>query len=301
MSLPRIKPYAAFIAPGFVLYSVFMILPLFTALGYSFYSWSGVGPKTFVGLENYRNLFFDPRLSAFFWNALWNNFRFVLRALLVILPLQLGIAYYINIKASCYRFFQTMVFLPYVVSTTIIGFLSIMVFDPNLGILNGILDGLRLASLKSSWFGNPKIAFDILVGVITWQGIAAGMLIFLANLKEIPRDVLEASLIDGAGGWTRFRRVVLPALGPSLTNNIVLGTIWGLTQFDIPYIVGGPQGGVNNSMDFMNLYFYRFAFGGSYFGETSMGFGATISVVLFAVILAASSIQLAVLRRLDRA
>lgn len=292
---------AAFIAPGFVLYTIFMILPLFTAIRFSFYEWSGVGPKTFVGLANYRNLFLDPRLSGFFWNALGNNFRFVLRALLVILPIQLLLACLFDAKIAGYRFFQSVVFFPYVVSTTIIGFLSVMVFDPNIGLLNGFLGAVGLEGMKSSWYGDTRIAFDILTCVIAWQGIAAGMLIFLANLKEIPKEVMEASLLDGANARQRFFRVMLPYLVPSLTNNIVLGTIWGLTQFDVPFIVGGSQGGVNNSMDFMNLFFYRYAFGGAYFGETSMGFGATISVVLFAIVLASSSLQLAGLRRLRRA
>ena len=71
------KPFIGFIAPGFILYTVFMIVPLFTAVYYSFFEWSGLGPKTFIGFENYRNLFFDPRLSGIFWNALGNNFKFV--------------------------------------------------------------------------------------------------------------------------------------------------------------------------------------------------------------------------------
>jgi len=300
MKRPSIPAWALFMLPGFCLYTLFMIVPLFTAVGYSFFDWSGVGPKVFSGLKNYRNLFTDPRLSAFFWNALGNNFRFVFVALFIVIPIQLGLAYLFDIKIKGYRFFQTVIFLPYVVSTTIIGFLSIMVFDPNLGLLNELFEFVGKEVWKSSWFGDTKRAFGILSMVICWQGIAAGMLIFAANLKEIPREVLEAALIDGAGGFRRFFGIILPYLVPSITNNIVLGTIWGLTIFDIPYIVGGPQGGVNNSMDFMNLFFYRFAFGGSYYGETSMGFGAAISVVLFVIILAVALVQLAFLRKLER-
>jgi ABC-type sugar transport system permease subunit len=88
-------------------------------------------------------------------------------------------------------------------------------------------------------------------------------------------------------------------LVPAFTNNIVLGTIWAMIQFDIPYIVTGPQGGVNNSVDFMNLFFYRFAFGGAYFGETSMGFAASISVVLFFIILVVAVGQITFLKRYE--
>jgi len=293
------RPYIGFVLPGFVLYTAFMIVPLLVAIYYSFFDWSGLGPMTFVGIDNYRTLFTNPRLSSVFWNALGNNAKMVLAVLCIIMPIQLLIAYSIDIKVRGYRAFQLIVFLPYVISPTIIGFFALLVFDPNLGILNTIFDALNLEQFRSAWFGNPDIAFPLMVGVIAWQGIGAGMLIFLANLKEIPREIIEASIIDGASRWRRFIHIVVPSLLPSFTNNIVLGTIWAMVQFDIPYIVGGSQGGVDNSVDFMNLFFYRFAFGGAYFGETSMGFGATISVVLFFIILLVAVGQIAFLRRYE--
>jgi len=297
MSRLNRKSYLGFIAPGFVIYTIFMILPLFTAVYYSFFKWSGLGPKIFIGFENYRNLFFDERLSGIFWNALGNNFKFVVVILTIIMPVQLFIAYWVDIKIFGYQFHRTIIFLPYVISSTIVGFLAMLVFNPNIGIINIFLKNIGLGAYRSAWFGDPDKAFSLLAIVISWQGIAAGMFIFLANLKGISQNLLEAALIDGAGRWLRFRYIMLPALKPALINNIILGTIWGLTQFDIPFVVGGTQGGINNSIDFMNLFFYRYAFGGSYYGETSMGFGATISVVLFLIILAVAILQISFLTR----
>ncbi len=294
------RPWIGFILPGFILYTVFMILPLFTAVYYSFFKWSGLGPKIWIGIGNYRSLFTDARLSSIFWNALGNNFKFVGVALVIIMPIQLLFAYLIDLKIIGFRFFQTIIFLPYVISTTIVGFISMLVFDPNIGVINEFLRFMGWTHLLSGWFGDPDKAFSLLMLVIIWQGCAAGMFIFLSNLKSIPRDLIEASLIDGASRWNRFRFIILPALGPALTNNIILGTIWGLTQFDIPFVIGGTQGGINNSIDFMNLFFYRFAFGGSYYGETSMGFGASISVVLFLIILIIATIQVKAFNRFGR-
>jgi len=291
------RPWLGFILPGFIIYTALMIVPLGTAVYTSFFQWSGLGPKVFIGLENYRNLFLDTRLSGIFWNALGNNFRFVLIVLGVIMPVQLFIAYWLDIQILGHRFFRTIIFLPYVISSTIVGFLTMLVFNPTIGILNTFFKKAGWDSLLSAWFGDPHRAFPLLVLVIAWQGIAAGMFIFLANLKGVSRDLIEASLIDGAGRMRRFRHILLPALQPALINNIILGTIWGLTQFDVPFVVGGSQGGVNNSIDFMNLFFYRFAFGGSYYGETSMGFGATISVVLFGIILLTTVIQIGIFNR----
>ena len=111
------------------------------------------------------------------------------------------------------------------------------------------------------------------------------MMIFYADMQEIPSEIIEASIIDGAGGWTRFSKVVFPSLSASFSTNITLSVIYALTMFDIPYILVGPQGGVNNKIDFVNMVFYRYAFGGTYFGETSIGFGSSISVTMFIIIL----------------
>lgn len=160
MTLMKRKPWAGFILPGFILYTVFMILPLFTAIYYSFFQWSGLGPKIWIGLENYRSLFTDQRLSGIFWNALGNNFKFVATALGVIMPLQLLLAYLIDLKILGYRFFQTIIFLPYVISTTIVGFISLLVFDPNIGVINEFLRFIGKEHLTSAWFGDPRRAFS---------------------------------------------------------------------------------------------------------------------------------------------
>ena len=177
MKLLQNRPYIGFVLPGFVLYTAFMIVPLLVAIYYSFFDWSGLGPMTFVGIDNYRTLFTNPRLSSVFWNALGNNAKMVLAVLCIIMPIQLLIAYSIDIKVRGYRAFQLIVFLPYVISPTIIGFFALLVFDPNLGILNTIFDALNLEQFRSAWFGNPDIAFPLMVGVIAWQGIGAGMLL----------------------------------------------------------------------------------------------------------------------------
>jgi ABC-type sugar transport system permease subunit len=139
--------------------------------------------------------------------------------------------------------------------------------------------------------GDPSKAFNLQVTIIGWQGIGVGMAIILANMKGIPGDVIEASVIDGAGTWSRFWRIELPFLKPSLINVMVLSSIFALTQFDLPYIIGGSAGGIGGKTDFLNLVFYRSTFGGAYLGETNIGFDASISVVLFLFILVIALVQ----------
>jgi len=289
-----------FIAPGFLVYTFFMIVPLFVAMYFSLFKWAGVGDMTFVGLANFRTIFRDPRMSKTFFNALANNAMYMAIAVCVFVPLQTLMAYLIHIRIPGARTFRLLMFLPYVISSSIIGFFSLLVFDPNIGLLNKLLTGVGLGAFVSAWFGDASKAFPLLVSIIGWQGIGVGMVIILANMKSIPAEVIEASVIDGAGGWVRFWRVELSFLRPSLINVIVLSSIFALTQFDLPFIVGGATGGIDGRTDFLNLVFYRHTFGGAYLGETNIGFGASISVVLFVVILVISLVQNLGLKRLLR-
>ncbi|MDO5423209.1 MAG: sugar ABC transporter permease [Eubacteriales bacterium] len=293
------KAYLGFIAPGFILYTVFMIIPIGCAVYYSFFNWSGIGPMEFIGLGNFKKLFTDARMSRIFFNALKNNLKYLVCVLLIITPLQIFFAYMISIKIYGHKYIRMMLFLPYVISTSIVGFFAILLLDPNIGLFNEILGAIGGPDAKLAWLGDPNLVFKIFVCVVIWQCIGSGMMIFYANMQEIPADILEASVIDGAGEVKKFFYVVLPMIRSSMTTNITLSVIYAMTMFDLPYILVGPQGGVNNKLDFVNMVFYRYAFGGSYFGETSIGFGSSISVTMFVIILTFSLVTTRVMRRFD--
>lgn len=290
------KAYIGFIAPGFIIYTTFMIVPILCAIYYSMFEWSGIGDMKFIGFDNFKKLFFDARMSKIFFNSLWNNMKYLVCVLLIITPLQIFFSYMIYIKIRFYKYIRMMLFLPYVISTSIVGFFAIILLDPNIGVFNAILGKFFGNQGKSAWLGNPDLVFKIFVMVVIWQCIGSGMMIFYANMQEIPDEIIEASVIDGAGGWKRFRYVVLPSLTASMSTNITLSVIFALTMFDIPYILVGPQGGVNNKIDFVNMVFYRYAFGGTYFGETSIGFGSSISVTMFVIILTFSLVTTKLLK-----
>lgn len=295
--MKKSKAYIGFLTPGLILYTAFMIIPIACAMYYSFFEWNGIGPMKFVGLENFRTLLFSPRMSKIFFNALGNNMKYLLCVWLIITPIQIFFAYVLHLKIPAHRWLRLMLFFPYVISTSIIGFFAIIIFDPNIGLLNSILKNLGMQQM--AWLGDPGMSFSLMVMVVIWASIGSGMMIFFANMQEVNRDTIEASVIDGAGEWTKFWRVVLPQCTSSLTTNFVLGTIFALTIFDIPFMLGGPQGGVNNTIDFVNMVFYRYAFGGAFFGETSLGFGSSISVTMFLFILVVAIIQTKVLKRFE--
>ncbi len=293
------RSYIGFIAPGFIMYTVFMMVPLAFAFYYSVFDWSGIGPKTFVGFGNFIRLFTNERVSGTFFNALGNNFKYLLCVLLIITPIQIFFAYMLHIKIRFHKYIRFMLFLPYVISTSIVGFFAMILFDPNVGVLNKILTALFGKDAQQAWLGDPDMVFKIFVCVIIWQCIGSGMMIFFANMQEIPSEIVEASVIDGCGEWKRFWHVVLPMLTSSLTTNITLSVIYAMTMFDLPYILVGPQGGATNKLDFINMVFYRYAFGGTYFGETSIGFGSAISVVMFVIILSLTIVTKKLLKKIE--
>lgn len=298
--MKKSKAYWGFIAPGLILYTVFMIVPIVFAMYYSFFEWNGIGPMKFIGLANYQKLLCGGRMSKIFFRALANNFKYLASVLIVITPLQIFFAYVLFIRIRAFRYLQFMLFLPYVISTSIVGFFATMLFDPNVGLLNTILEKVGLPQMRSAWLGDPNLSFKLFVMVVIWACIGNGMMIFNANMKEINSDLLEAAMLDGCNERQKFFRVVLPQLHSSISTVVTLGVIYALTMFDIPFMLGGVQGGVNNTIDFVNMVFYRYAFGGTYFGETSLGFGSSISVTMFMIILICSLVTKFVLSRRDR-
>ena len=256
LSARQNRAYIGFITPGLFLYTLLVIIPIACSIFYSFFEWSGIGPMKFVGLENFRYLLFGERMSGVFFNALKNNLIYLLCVLLIITPIQLFTAYLLYLKIPCHKYIRTMTFLPYVLSTSIVGFFALLLFDGNMGVLNTVIKALFGRSHTQSWLGDPKLMFPIFVLIVIWQCASSGTMIFFADMQ-------------------------------SLVTNITLSVIYAMTMFGLPYVLVGTSGGVNNRLDFIAMVFYRYAFGGTYYGTTDIGFGSAISVVMLIIILTA--------------
>lgn len=286
----RLKPkrnrsYLYFILPGTILYTIFVIVPIVCSVFYSMFEWSGIGPMKFIGLNNFKYLLFSDRMSPIFFNALKVTFKYLLCVLFIITPVQIFFAYILYLKIRFSKYIRTMIFLPYVLSISIVGFFSLLVFDGNIGILNNIITQLFGAQYTVAWLGDPNYMFKVFVCMIIWQCIGSGMMIFYADMQSISKDIIEASIIDGCGELRRFFSVIIPNMRASLSSNTILSVIYALTMFGLPYVVFGSSGGIGNTLDFVAMVFYRFAFGGTYYGTTDIGFGSSISVVLLVIIL----------------
>lgn len=285
------KSYLYFIAPGFLAYTIFIILPIFYVIYLSVFKWSGLGDKLFVGLDNFRTLFFNQRMAPIFWNAIKNNLKYLLCVWFIITPFQFLVAYLFYIKIPFYKYYKFMIFMPYVISSTIVSFFCTMIFNPTIGFLNNFFEKAGLNRLVGAWIGDPNLSFKILILIVIWQGAASGMMIFYANMLDIPQDVIDACRIDGASSLQQLTRILIPLSLPACSSIIVMSSIWALGIFDLPFMLGGPNGGINGTLDFVNLVFYRYTFGSVLSGEINLGFGASISVTMFVIIMIVTFIQ----------
>ncbi|MGF6357554.1 raffinose/stachyose/melibiose transport system permease protein [Paenibacillus sp. 4624] len=291
------KPYLWFILPGFILYSIFVIYPIFSAAQLSLFQSNGFSEKVFVGFNNYIELFTNSELKRQFLNALKNNVILVVLNVGLLIPIQLYFAYVIYTRVKGYRFFQTMIFAPQFITTSVIVFLATLVFDQNIGIFNEFLQLIGLGEHARNWLGVPGYEVLTLFIMNAWAGVGFSMIYFVAAMKMLSDEVMEASYLDGAGYWRRFFSVIMPQIRSSIVNIAMISYIAAMTLFDFSYLLGGVSGGINNSMDVMTLFFYRITFGttgamGGTVSTNSVGMGTTIAVVMFAIIFVVALIQL---------
>lgn len=291
------KPYLWFILPGFILYSIFVIYPIFSAAQLSLFHSNGFGSKVFVGFDNYIELFTNSELKRQFLNALKNNVILVVLNVGLLIPIQLYFAYVIYTRVKGYRIFQTMIFAPQFITTSVIVFLATLVFDQNIGIFNELLNIIGLGEYARNWLGIPGYEVITLFIINAWAGVGFSMIYFVAAMKMLSDEVMEASYLDGAGYWRRFFSVIIPQIRSSIVNIAMISYIAAMTMFDFSYLLGGVSGGINNSMDVMTLFFYRITFGtngamGGSVSTNSVGMGTTIACVMFAIIFVVALIQL---------
>lgn len=296
------RPFIWFILPGLFLYSLFSIYPIFSAAQLSLTKWDGIGVKQFIGFQNYIELFSNPELSRQLVNALKNSGTIFLLNTAVVLPLQIIIAYMLFSQIKGHRFFQAMIFSPQFISTPVIVFMGVLIFDGNIGVFNKLLEAIGLGEYTRPWMGVPEFGIYMVWLLIAWSGIGVGMVFFLGAMKMISHEIMEAALLEGAGYWRRFWSIIVPQIKTTIFNMLILTYIFAMTTFDFSFMLGGVSGGINRSVDVMSLFFYRIAFGensavGGTTNVNAMGMGTTIACVMFVIIFVVALLQLSITYR----
>ena len=281
-----------FITPAFVIYLIFIVYPFLSSFRYSLYNWTGVGALTnFLGLHNYAYVLLSRQFSGYFWRAIAHNLYFFAVSTVLTLLIGLGLAVALmGIAERPARWFQSIYFLPLVIPPVVVAYLWAIYLEPNYGVIATIGSQLHLHALELPFLGSQSLALPTIAVITAWAGMGFPILVFLASLMDIPKELQDAATIDGAGPIRTFFSVTLPLIRPTIYTIMTLNFVGSFGTFDLIYIMEGTQAGPNYATDVLGTLFYRTAFGG--FGTTAqnMGLAAALAVLGFGLVMVASTV-----------
>ncbi len=276
----QLVPYG-FVAPAVLLVAGFIAYPIIQNFMNSFYRFSAIDTvHQFVGLDNFVEAFSDK----IFWLSLVNNVIFAAGSVVVQVGMGLILAALIERGIGFgKKFFQTVFFLPMIMSVVAVGLLWGFIYDPLVGLLNALLKIFGLP--PHGWLGDPNTAIYAILIAACWQYIGFCMIILLAGMKSIPHELYEASQIDGAGRWQNFFYITIPAIRNVITTTILVTIIGSFKVFD--YIFVMTKGGPNYASEVLAHYIYLQAF-----TLNKMGYASTIASILFGITLVFTMFQI---------
>ncbi|MBL8161829.1 MAG: sugar ABC transporter permease [Anaerolineae bacterium] len=265
-----------FISPWIIGFILLTLGPMLASLYFSFNQYNIVDMPRWIGLGNYTRLFNDP----LFWQSLKVTLYFAVLALPSGLILSFLLAILLNQNIPGVRLWRTLYFLPSVLTGVAVTLLWVLLFNPQMGAVNQVLE---LIGIKGpGWLNDPDWSIPALVIMALW-GVGQNMIIYLAGLQSVPAELYDAAKVDGAGRVMQFRHVTLPMMTPVLFYNLVLGLIGTFSYFTQAYVASGAVGEVGGPLRstlFYNLYLYQNAF-----DYREMGYASAMAWVLFAIVL----------------
>ena len=277
-------------APALTAIGLFFVLPALASLLLSFtdfdiYALANLNNLRFIGLDNYQRLVTNP----LFWQAMGNTMWFVVFGVPMVVIASLAAALLVNARTLRWRaVWRVALFAPFVTTLVATAVVWNYLLHTRYGLINYGLGLIGIAPVD--WLGNPSTALPAILLFVAWKSFGYNMIIFLAALQAVPRELEEAARVDGAGAWMRFRHVTLPAIAPTILLVAIL-TVAGMFQlFAEPYVM--TQGGPARST--VTVLYFMFEEG---FKWWNLGSGAAVAFILFLCILAVTLVQLRIARR----
>ena len=265
--------------PTLLVYSIFIILPIAIAVYYSFTKYSGIGKPRFTGLKNYIRLFQDE----LFWVSFKNTMIMFVLAFVLLLTLSFLIALLLNNKLRAVDFSKALIFSPAIIAPIIVGIIWVYILDPNIGIINNILDAIGADAFKQKWIGGETLSPYSIAIIYFWQQLGYLVTIFIAGLKMIPGDILEAVKIDGANAVQEIRYVTIPMMRTTISTVAVLIITGVFKIFEIVQQTTG--GGPNHLSETLVTYSYS-----QTFSSGDYGYGMSLATVTFLISLIITAI-----------
>ncbi|MDO4337238.1 MAG: sugar ABC transporter permease [Eubacteriales bacterium] len=270
----------AFIAPTVLGVLILNLWAVVQSVYYSFHEVRGFAQPVFIGLDNYIRIFGDAEV----WRSLKNVFIYAIITVPIGVFLSLLLAALLNTKIKGRGFFRCIYFLPVVSAPAAVALVWKWLYNKDFGLFNNILNAIGIQG--PDWLGDPKLAMISVAIVGIWSQLGYNMILLLGGLQDIPQELYEAAEIDGAGSVAKFTRITVPMVSPTLFFVIVTTLISALQVFDTIYMMFKPSSPSFKSVESIVYLFYRYTF-----TQYDKGYGSTIVVVLFVIIMALTLIQ----------
>jgi raffinose/stachyose/melibiose transport system permease protein len=279
-----------FLLPAIVLFSFFLVYPIFQSVYYSFFNWKGFGPAVdFIGLDNFKRILTD----WIFLKSVGHGLLIVVLSLFIQLPLAMALALMVGRNLRGRAFFRTIFFMPYVLSEVITGIMWMILFNPDSkrGFINALL--ILIPGIKAiPWLGDTRTVMLALFVVLTWKYFGFYMLLYLAGLQNIPPEIEEAALIDGVNNRQMITHITIPLIGSIIRTTIYLSVLGSMQVFALVWIM--TKGGPVNASEVMSTYMYRFSF-----VRFELGYGSAVAIVMLLISLVFSLGYLRLVRQAD--
>lgn len=277
----------SFILPNFVGFAIFTLIPVIWLFYIAFTDWNAFGKSNWVGVANFTRLIGDSSFHV----ALKNTLYYAVFHIPLTLAISLALALLLNSKLRGVAFFRTAAFFPYVTSIVAIAFVWNTLFSPDTGPINQLLRALGVDN-PPGWTTSADWSMPAVIVVGTWREMGYYMLLFLAGLQTIPRQLYEAARMDGANAWQRFRNVTVPSLRPTTFFITVILTIASVKVFDLILVM--TNGGPGQSTLVLSQFIYTKGF-----VENQLGYASSGSIVLFLICISVTVVQFLVNKRRD--
>jgi multiple sugar transport system permease protein len=274
----RLLTGVLFISPWIVGFLAFQVFPFFASLYYSFTFYSILDTPKWIGLTNYQNLAQDPRFAT----ALYNSTYYALFAVPLGSITAILLALLLNTRVRGLSLFRTIFYLPSITPVVASAIVWLWMFNPRSGVINYLLSLVGIAG--PGWLGSPEWAKPALILMSLW-GVGSAVLIYLAALQDVPRELLEAAELDGASRARQFWHVTLPMISPVILFNVITGLIAAFQYFTEVHVMTGGSGSPAGSTLMMSIYLWQTAF--QFF---KMGYAAAQAWVLFVIVIAFSAL-----------
>lgn len=260
---------AVFVLPTLLLFCGIVLIPIFVSSYYSLLDWNGVGRGTFIGLDNYVEMFKDTRVL----NSIKNSLLFAGASVFIQLPISLVLALILASNVKGEGFYRTVYFIPVLISTVVIAQLWSKIYNADYGLLNVLLQSIGLSSLAQDWLGQKDTALAASFIPTLWQYVGYHMLLMYAGAKSVSQDVLEAARMDGASRIRTAWSIMIPLIKPILKVSLVFSVIGAFKVFDLIYVLTG--GGPFYTTEVPSTLMYA-----TIFDTFRYGYGSAISVFI---------------------